>query len=109
MDVVTIRFNHLPKLQGQVRELAKLAVLKAAYDIEANAKTVVPVDTGNLKNSIQTMPESDLSATVGPRAVEYAIYVEMGTYKMRAQPYMIPAAERVRPAFIAAMEQISKI
>lgn len=112
MDVssIEVRYNGLPALSAAAVLRTKTAVAKAAFDIEGNAKTIVPVDTGNLKNSIQTALEpGGLGATVGPRNVEYAIYVEFGTYKMRAQPYMRPAAEKVRPAFIAAMTQIAKL
>jgi HK97 gp10 family phage protein len=80
--------------------------MKAAHDIEGLAKRVVPVDTGNLKNSIQVAEDGDLAATIGPRGVEYDYYVEMGTRRMGARPYMRPAAEHVRPSFITAMEQI---
>ena len=109
--IVEIVFDKLPELQGALLERAAQAVMKAAYDIEGHAKTVVPVDTGNLKGSISTKPEGPLTALVGSRGVEYADDVEYGTERNnhRAQPYMRPAAERVRPAFIAAMEQIAKI
>ena len=109
--VVEIKFDKLPELEGALLERATQAVLKAGYDIEGHAKSVVPVDTGNLKSSIATTFTSRLSALVGPRGVEYADDVEYGTERNnhRAQPYMRPAAERVRPEFIAAMEQIAKI
>jgi len=107
--VVEIKFDKLPELEGLLLQRATDAVMKAAYDIEGQAKDVVPFDTGNLQSSIQTKQEGPVSATVGPRAVDYAIHVEYGTYKMRARPYMRPAAERVAPAFISAMEQIAKI
>lgn len=107
--VVEIRFNKMPELTKASRERAVQAVAKAAYDIEGQAKTIVPVDTGNLKNSIQTEPgDSDLTKYVGPHT-DYAVHVEYGTYKMRAQPYLRPAAERVQPGFIAAMQQIAKL
>ena len=107
--VVEIKFDKLPELEGLLLQRATDAVVKAAYDIEGHAKAAVPVDTGNLKSSIQTTQEGPVSASVGPRSVDYAGYVEYGTYKMGAQPYMRPAAERVAPAFISAMEQIAKI
>lgn len=120
---VTTLYNNLPQLQRQAVAAAKAAVAKAAYDIEGNAKITVPVDTGNLKNSIQTAIEpGELAANVGPRGVEYAIFVEYGTGRrgdpsvphadvagMAPRPYLRPAAEKVRPGFIAAMEQIAKI
>lgn len=119
---VVTRLNLLPGLKDKVRQAAGAAVAKAAFDIEGNAKTLVPVDTGNLRNSIQTQMETDVSATVGPRGVEYAVYVEYGTGRagdpsvphadvagMPAKPYLRPAVEKVRPGFIAAMEQIAKV
>jgi HK97 gp10 family phage protein len=105
--VTKIVFDKLPQLQGQLRQRASAAVRKAAYDIEAHAKTVVPVDTGNLKNSIQTSVEGDLTAIVGTH-VEYAPYVEYGTRRMAAKPYLGPAAEAVRPGFEAAMKSLLK-
>ena len=57
---------------------------------EGYAKMKCPVDTGNLRNSIS-------HATLGNAAyigtnVYYAPYVEMGTYKMDARPFLKPAA-----------------
>lgn len=49
----------------------------------------VPVDTGNLLNSIDAEPRDD-GCTCRADA-EYAQYVEFGTWKMDAQPYFIPA------------------
>lgn len=64
---------------------------KAAAVCEAEAKQDCPVDTGNLRGSIHTT-KSDLEDTVGTN-VEYAPYVEYGTYKMSAQPFMQPGAD----------------
>lgn len=104
---VTIRWTRHPlTISREAEQRAAAAVMKAAHDIEGLAKRVVPVDTGNLKNSIQVAEDGPLAATIGPRGVEYDYYVEMGTRRMGARPYMRPAAEHVRPAFITAMEQI---
>ncbi len=100
-------YSKLPALEGEVRHRAGLVVRKAALDIEAYAKSVVPVRTGNLKNSIQTHQLNDLQAIVGT-PVEYAAYVEYGTYKMAPRPYLTPAAEAVWPEFVNAMRGIIK-
>ena len=123
--IATVVFDNLPALSKQATELAKQAVAKAAFDIEGQAKMVVPVDTGFLKSTISTQvgaagrhsppgsdshqhsPANDLTAYVGPHT-EYAANVEYGLGQ-RPQPYMRPAAERVRPAFIEAMKQIAKM
>lgn len=106
IDVV---YNHIGRLSEEARRLAEAAVLKAAVDVKAYAKRVVPVDIGNLENSIQSKREDPLLWTVGPRGPDYAIYVEYGTYRMRAQPYMRPAADAVKPSFIEAMKKIVKV
>ena len=58
---------------------------------ERYAKALCPVDTGRLRNSISHAVEGD-SAYIGTN-VEYAPYVEMGTVRTRAQPYLKPAAQ----------------
>lgn len=103
--VFEVVFDRLPELAGQLRERASEAVRKTALDIEAGAKAIVPVDTGNLKNSIQTKMEDDLTATIGTH-VEYAPYVEYGTHRMAAQPYLTPSAEKARPGFEQAMKEL---
>ncbi len=75
------------RLLGQ----AKAAALEEMGTIgEAYAKMECPVDTGNLRNSI-THTSDDNAAYIGTN-VEYAPYVEYGTYKMPAQPFLKPAA-----------------
>lgn len=129
---ITIDKNDLPRIAANLEPRVSQVVRKAAFDIEAKAKMLAPVDTGNLKNSIQASVDG-LSAEVTANA-DYAAYVEYGTapHVIRprnakvlafqaggktvfaaevnhpgtpAQPFMTPAAEAVRPAFIAAMTQ----
>ena len=70
------------------RELARRAV-----KVEGAAKRLCPVDTGRLRASITHSIDRDGR---GPLAyigtnVEYAIFVELGTRFMRAQPFLRPA------------------
>jgi HK97 gp10 family phage protein len=64
---------------------------KVGLTAERYAKALCPVDTGRLRNSISHAVEGD-SAYIGTN-VEYAPYVEMGTVRTRAQPYLKPAAQ----------------
>lgn len=59
---------------------------------ESYAKQLAPVDTGNLRNSI-THRQLDGDTEIVGSAVEYAPYQELGTRKMKAQPYLRPAIE----------------
>lgn len=87
------------------------AVRKSALDVERGAKMLAPVDTGNLRNSISTTitgsgSAASISADIGPTA-NYGAYLEYGTSRMRPQPYMGPALDRVEPGFVAAIEQLA--
>lgn len=84
--------------------LARAAVAKTAHDIEATAKALAPVDTGNLRGSISSDVHA-FSAEIGPTA-EYGAYVEEGTSRMAPQPYMNPAADRHEPDLGRAVDQI---
>lgn len=93
--------------------LAAAVVIKSLTDIETDAKRIVAVDTGFLKNSISREITADtfrgsggaFGGVVGPTA-SYGEYVEKGTSRMAPEPYMGPAFERRAPLFVAAMEQI---
>ncbi len=78
-------------------DLLGKVVGKLALDLEAEAKQRAPVDTGNLRSTIQASPVSANARTWHVVAqAHYAVYVEMGTRYMRAQPFMGPAVEAVR-------------
>lgn len=78
------------------------AVMEASLFIEEGAKVRCPVDTGNLRRSIKVdgpmVSGSGVSATVGTN-VHYAAFVELGTRKMQAQPYLGPALEQARSVY----------
>ena len=69
-----------------------IALEKCGLVAEGYAKRLCPVDTGRLRNSIThtTRSEPGPVAYVGTN-VEYAPYVELGTKRTKAQPYLKPA------------------
>ena len=97
--------DNLALLGPAATKRAQLVLQKSARDIEARAKAVVPVDTGALKNSIQARSVAALTWEVAV-GQSYAVYVEFGTHRMPARPYLTPAFEVVRPAFEVAMGQV---
>lgn len=71
-------------------------IVQGTLDVaETRAKALAPVDTGKLRNLIT----SERQGTVGvlTSQAEYSVYVEYGTSKTRAQPFM-------NPAFVEACE-----
>lgn len=87
---------------GQV----KLVIAKGGHDSLATMQSITPVDTGNLKNSESVdFTDNAMGFEVGPTA-EYGVYVEEGTSKMSAEPYVAPAVDRVFPSIEAALGDI---
>ena len=64
------------------------------------------MDTGHLKNSIQARPEGLLVWRVESPA-DYSLYVEFGTRRMAARPFLTPAVEIVRPRLLEALRRIA--
>ena len=84
------------------------AMSKALGDIQAGAQNRAPVDTGALRNSITheyRRSGNTLRGEVGP-TVNYGGFVERGTSRMRAQPYLRPATDAVLPGYEAALGQL---
>lgn len=95
---------------GRLGAKVSAVLRKTAYDIEADAKVLAPVDTGTLMGSISTTITGDgrhgtMAAEIGPTA-EYGAFVEEGTSRMAPQPYMGPAFDRRSPLFEAAVARI---
>lgn len=67
--------------------------------VEGTAKQTVPVDTGRLRGSISSevrrAGKSIIKGAIGS-GVEYAPFVEMGTSRMDAQPFLRPSIEAHR-------------
>lgn len=69
-----------------------------------HAREEVPYRTGNLHDSIgYSVSSSDKTVTVGTD-VHYASYVELGTWKMPARPYLRPAIVNHTAEYRAILE-----
>ena len=102
--MVRVVSNRIPALPAAIRAAVAAEVQKAGFRIEADAKAKVPVKTATLQRSIHTvMSNGGLTGTVGP-SVFYGLFVELGTRRMGARPYMRPAAEKNLPTFLAAVK-----
>lgn len=85
----------LHELPNRVRNVSLKAMQLAVGLVHRHAISIVPVDTGGLKNSLWFKPdyertENTLVGAVGTNKT-YAPFVEFGTSRMSAQPYLIPA------------------
>lgn len=69
-----------------------IALEKIGLLAEGYAQMKCPVDTGNLRGSITHEVDAGEKAVYVGTNVEYAPYVELGTSKMDARPFLRPAA-----------------
>ena len=73
------------------------AMKEAVLIVEADAKRKAPVDTGRLRasitNEIREIARQVIEGRVGTN-VDYARYLELGTSRMSAKPYLRPALRR---------------
>ena len=72
------------------------ALMRGGMIIETDAKRRCPVDTGRLRASLTTDVEREGKTTFvlkGGTNVEYASFVENGTSRMAAQPFLRPAVD----------------
>ena len=108
----------IPDVQQQINEVSiineklntHVGCLDFAKKVRDRAKVYAAVDTGHMRDSIRCW-ETNEGATVTAGGVsnsaslvdgdtssvdvDYAVYQEFGTYKMRAHPYMRPAIDEV--------------
>lgn len=75
-----------------ISDAVERALTRIGLAAEGYAKKECPVDTGNLRNSItHEVVQSEKAVYIGTN-VEYAAYVELGTVRTKAKPYLKPAA-----------------
>lgn len=106
--------GNIARSAADTGKLVQTVVRKTARDIAADAKSIAPVDTGNLRGSIghsdlRTIGSTSGSAEaeIGPTA-NYGVYVELGTSRMAAQPFMGPALDRRAGPFEQALAIIAE-
>ncbi len=102
--VVRVTRNDFARLDTLTRAKVAAVIAKAALDIEAQAAANAPVKTGFLRSSIHADGAgTEWEVRVG---AEYGAFVEFGTRRMAARPYLIPAVEQVRPRLLTALSRL---
>jgi HK97 gp10 family phage protein len=93
-------------LSADVEEQAKEVVKTATLKTEADAKLLAPVDTGYMRNSItSTFSSGGMVGTVSVGA-EYGLFVEFGTSRQPAQPFIFPSFHSNVQEFLANLQRL---
>lgn len=110
---MTVRIEGIPEaeealMRASERLLGLMAkvVQETTEDVASEARRLAPVDTGKLRGSIETRT-GGLDGEVVTDA-PYAGYVEFGTSRAPAKPFLTPAAEIHRRRFISGLTETGK-
>lgn len=90
--------SRIPKIVSALEAVPDTIADRVADAVVESAMQHVPVDTGALRTSIEKFGASgsDTRMVEAGQSLDYAAYVEYGTSRTRAQPFMHPAAEQGR-------------
>lgn len=101
----------------EANALLKKVCLGIAEGVADKIRERAPVRTGNLRAAIvavqgkqkRNFPSAEVRITHGSKALEhdafYWYFVEFGTVKMRAEPFIVPAVEQARPGVAQAFRE----
>ena len=78
-------------------EALDIAVDHTIHDAENIARREAPVDTGNLRRSIHKNKRGKCQGELSARGASYWVYLQYGTIKMPANPFVTRTARRVKP------------
>ena len=97
-------------LEAQRKDL-NAGLLAIAEDVAREIRADCPEDTGALRDSIKVVPvvygaNPKFEVWIGDRTTYYAAFVEFGTSKNAAHPFVRPAVERLRLRYPKLIESI---
>lgn len=118
--------EELEEIPRKLRPEVFKVISETASDIQRDAQRRVPVDTGDLRDSIKVKEsEKDLNAVIWPdypksgrtikkgskksqsaAKVYYAYAVEYGTKTHREQPFLNPARDAAEEKFVERIDRI---
>ena len=107
MPRVTLK-SRLPTVAAELRPRVGRAVKATAQDIEEDARQRAPVDTGALRDSLETSRAGAASYRVGT-PLFYSRFVELGTVHAAAKPFLIPAAEAHTEEAVERVELVLRV
>ena len=84
----TAILSNLDSLMGVVQEGVQKKMEEAGTVALQTAEDLCPVDTGFLRSRLELVEEPGRMTITNDAS--YAVFVELGTHKMSAQPFMVP-------------------
>lgn len=104
--ITKLDISGLDKITAEMRPRAAKIVNTYGLMIASEAARNAPVDTGALRNSILSESKMDGDTFIVQDGVEYGAFVELGTSRQAAQPFIAPAVEAWRERYFAAFSEL---
>lgn len=104
--VTSKNFDVTPEMVRKLGEAVQVTAQEVVKAAQRRCPAIAPkTSTGHLRNSIHITEDSaGLKAEVVASA-DYAMYVELGTVKMEAQPFLTPGLQDCEVFFNEACKQ----
>ena len=95
------------KVEGKLKDVLQIAARNIEKDSKQRMHDWPAIDTSDTVNSIMPHPadQEGLAWRIGP-TTDYAPFIEFGTARMRARPFMVPASEQEKPRLVRALSQV---
>lgn len=92
---VKLNMSKLRRVIAGERGAIDRGVRRTADKVAELARQLAPVDTGELRNSIHVEQNERPGFYDIVASAPHAVYVEFGTHKAPAQPFLVPALRHV--------------
>lgn len=107
-DIIRLLQTLPPEIFEKVQQVLK----NGAIQLAERARELAPVRTGHLMASIRAELGENMEGQAAFDPVQviadtpYASFVEFGTSRMKAQPFLGPAAEQVEPEVLEEIDSV---
>jgi len=102
-----VQDDFTPKLAdapAKIRQFVTERMAEVGAEMISYSRNIVPVRTGWLRSTIFFQISQDLAAEFGAVAT-YALFVELGTWRMAARPFIRPALDAFYTKLLTAILQ----
>lgn len=95
--------SRFPEIEAEIRPKIGAAIKAGSEAVAEAAKSRAPVQTGRLRDSIEARRDGVAQYEIVAGEF-YGRFVEMGTVRAPAHPFLVPALEENKDAIVAAVE-----
>mgnify|MGYP001129658187 CR=1 FL=1 len=102
-----VQDDFTPKLADapeKIKQFVTERMAEVGAEMMSYSRSIVPVRTGWLRSTIFFQIAQELEAQFGAAAT-YGIFVEMGTWRMAARPFIRPALDAYHTKLLTAILQ----